>query len=999
MSGESKLKEVFGEAIDRRGAERVAFLDAACAGDEGMRRRVEVLIAAAEAEGVFLNDATMELPGGGLKVEGVGTRIGQYKLMQLIGEGGFGSVFLAEQEKPVRRRVALKIIKLGMDTKTVVARFEQERQALAMMDHPGIAKVLDAGATEAGRPYFVMDLVKGDPITVYCDKNNLTIPERLELFTQVCHAVQHAHTKGVIHRDLKPSNILVTTQDGRAQARVIDFGIAKATDRRLIDKTIFTEFRQLIGTPEYMSPEQAEGGLDVDTRSDVYSLGVLLYELLAGVTPFDPERLRSAAFGEMQRIIREVDPPSPSTRISKSIETLADVAAKRRLEPRRLSSVIRGELDWIVMRALDKDRGRRYDSPGNLAADIGRFLTGEAVVAAPASVGYKLRKAARRHKVGVTAAGFVALALIAGLGASLWQAGVAARERDAARLSAADALKAKNDAEARRKETQQVAEFQAAQLAGIDVEKMGRQLRADLLADARDSMQRSGVATAEIQARQERLGQLLDDTNLTNVALKSLDANIFGRALTAVNEQFKDQPVVKASLLQTLAATFVSLGLLDKATGPQAEALEIRRRVLGKEHRDTLESIAQTAGELQIRGKFEEAEVMFRDLTEVLSRIEGEESRLTLNTKSSLALCLLMQHKMAEGEPMLREVAATAVRVLGPDDADTLGLCSNLGGLLCESGRLVEAEQQFRRVLEGLRRSAGDDDADTCRGMNNLAIVIDRQGRLAESEPLYREALTRSLRVRGVDHQDTLLYRSNVGFLLYEQGRYAEAESETRESLERRLRVMGSEQFDTAQSEHNLGVILRDQGKFGEAEQHLKSALEKRKRLHSEGHPQVLQTLSAMGVFWLRRGELDKAGACLTEALDKRRAALGNEHLDTLESAKDMGDYQAARQRMAEAEALYREAAAGFDRNVGPADRRSAEARDGLGVVLTGLGRFEEAEACLRGAFRVMESSEGVSRDRRSLVAGHLGALYESWDKAAPGKGHDVKAKEWMGKK
>jgi len=315
-------------------------------------------------------DATIQAPLN----EGPGTRVGAYKLLQLIGEGGFGSVFMAEQERPVVRRVALKIIKLGMDTKQVVARFEAERQALAMMDHPGIAKVLDGGATDAGRPYFVMELVRGDPIVEFCDKNSLTVAARLELFAQVCAAVQHAHTKGIIHRDIKPSNILVSNQDGAWVIKVIDFGIAKATASRLTDKTIFTEQRQLIGTPEYMSPEQAEGSFDIDTRTDVYSLGVLLYELLTGSTPFDAKSLRAAAYGEVQRIIREDEPLKPSTRLSRNTDTLASIAAKRHAEPRRLGAIVRGDLDWIVMKCLEKDRTRRYETANGLAADIKRHL-------------------------------------------------------------------------------------------------------------------------------------------------------------------------------------------------------------------------------------------------------------------------------------------------------------------------------------------------------------------------------------------------------------------------------------------------------------------------------------------------------------------------------------------------------------------------------------------------------------------------------------------------
>ncbi|HEX5054000.1 MAG TPA: serine/threonine-protein kinase, partial [Planctomycetota bacterium] len=431
-----KLRRLFEAAIELPAAARTTFLDKKCNTDLGLKHRLQAMLALAD-EATFVlpagaGQAATPAPAPAAPQEGPGTRIGPYKLLQQIGEGGFGAVFLAEQEQPVQRRVALKIIKLGMDTRQVVARFEQERQALAMMDHANIARVLDAGATDSGRPYFVMELCKGDPIVAFCDKHHLTIAERLELMVQVCNAVQHAHGKGVIHRDLKPSNILVGTQDGRPQAKVIDFGIAKATSQKLTDKTLFTEHQQVIGTLQYMSPEQAEGSLDIDTRTDVYSLGVLLYELLTGSTPFDKRVLQNSMYSEIQRMIREVEPHKPSTRISDSRAQLVSLAAHRRVEPKRLGTLVRGELDWIVMKALEKDRTRRYETANGLALDLRRFLAGEAVLAAPPSAAYRLRKLLRRNKGAVAAAAAVATALLAGVVGFAWQAQLAQHERDQA---------------------------------------------------------------------------------------------------------------------------------------------------------------------------------------------------------------------------------------------------------------------------------------------------------------------------------------------------------------------------------------------------------------------------------------------------------------------------------------------------------------------------------------------------------------------------------------
>ncbi len=426
------IDEVFFVALERESPEaRAAYLDEVCATDPELRRRVERLLDAQPKLGSFL-DAPAAGPtltlGQPQAMEGPGTVIGPYKLLEQIGEGGMGVVYMAEQTQPMRRKVALKIIKPGMDTKQVIARFEAERQALALMDHPNIARVLDAGATESGRPYFVMELVKGVPITEYCDQHRLTIPERLDLFMQVCQAVQHAHQKGVIHRDIKPTNVLVTSLDGVPLPRVIDFGIAKATGPSLTDKTLFTGFAQLIGTPLYMSPEQAElSAVDVDTRSDIYSLGVLLYELLTGTTPFDQNTFRTAAFDELRRIIREVEPPRPSTRLSTLGATTTTISDNRQTDVRKLNRALRGELDWIVMKALEKVRQRRYETASGLARDVKRYLAGEPVEARPPTTWYRLTKFARRNRLVLTTAGLIALTLITGTAVSAWQAVIARR--------------------------------------------------------------------------------------------------------------------------------------------------------------------------------------------------------------------------------------------------------------------------------------------------------------------------------------------------------------------------------------------------------------------------------------------------------------------------------------------------------------------------------------------------------------------------------------------
>ncbi|MBL9121313.1 MAG: serine/threonine protein kinase [Phycisphaerae bacterium] len=724
------VKRIFVEATERPRSERVAYVTAACGDDELARVRVMALLAACEDEvgGAFMDSPT----GGGTAniaplaaaspgsftqpeelAEGPGTVIGPYKLLQRIGEGGFGVVFMAEQERPVRRRVALKIIKLGMDTRQVVARFEQERQALALMDHPHIAKVLDAGATRTGRPYFVMELCQGDAITQYCDTNSLSVPERLELMEQVCLAVQHAHQKGVIHRDLKPSNVLVSMQDGRPFAKVIDFGIAKATSARLTEKTLFTEHRQLIGTPEYMSPEQAEGSLDIDTRTDVYSLGVLLYELLTGCTPFDSRRLRAAAYAELQRIIREVEPPAPSTRLSQSRELIAGIATRRRSEPRKLGAIVRGELDWIVMKALDKDRKRRYESASALAEDIDRYLSGAAVRAAPPSRTYRVGKFVRRHRGVVMAATLIVVALLVGIVGTGYGMITAERQEAAA-------VQARREAE----------------------------IITGFLSDMLES------PAPDAQGRDVSMRAVLDEASGT------------------IATRLEGFPIAESQLRRTIGNAYRSLGELDRASDHLRGALEIRERVLGRRHRETVRARADLAGLRQQEGRYDDAE---RLANEALGDWEGD-----------------------------------------PDAALILGLRNNLAQTFVRQGRLPEAIKMQRKVVEGMRRARGPTDGDTIGVSVNFASMLQGVGERAEAERILVSVADDAVRALGQDHPTALFARSELAGFLLQERRYAEAEPILRDTLDRRVRVLGERHPHVGRTYANLGLVLDGLGKGSE---------------------------------------------------------------------------------------------------------------------------------------------------------------------------------------
>ena len=719
-----KARELFAAAAPLGAAERQAYLVGAGEADSDLLAHVTILLAAHDRAGDFLADATIgdsTLPDSRANTSEIpGAAIGPYRILQLIGEGGFGSVYLAEQEHPVRRQVALKLIKAGMDTRQVIARFDAERQALALMDHPNIARVLDAGATESGRPYFVMELVKGIPLTDYCDVNHLPTAQRLELFVQVCRAVQHAHQKGVIHRDIKPTNVLVTLHDGRPVPKVIDFGIAKATETPLTDKTLLTEIRQLVGTPAYMSPEQAEmAGVDVDTRSDIYSLGVLMYELLTGTTPFDARELRAAAFGEVRRIIREVEPPAPSTRLGTMGEALTAVAARRRTEPAKLGQSLRGELDWIVMKALEKERARRYDSASALADDVQRYLRDELVLARPPAKAYLARKFVRRHKVGIVTASAVAAALVLGLGVATVGFVRASRERDRA-------FAARFDEKLQRL------------LTGVALVE-AEQARAD----ADKARERAEQAHAHALGINDLLHELFAAVN----SRRTGDGATFDRILTGAAKKvdtgaLAEQPQLDAAVRTTLANVLFSYGYVADGEHHQREALAIRRRLAPPEgSADVAESLCDLGWLLQRKGDLDGAEQLLREGLDLNRKLLKPDDPAIATNLHSLAMVLMAKGGRDEAMPLVRE--SLTIRLAGCDAAiardpvvarsyaDRAHLRARTGdfaGALPDYGAALErndAEHLWWLHRAGIRLYTGDADAygDDCRRMTEKFLA------------------------------------------------------------------------------------------------------------------------------------------------------------------------------------------------------------------------------------------------------------------------------------
>ncbi|MCB9853073.1 MAG: tetratricopeptide repeat protein [Phycisphaerales bacterium] len=897
-----RIRNLFTSALELPSAEREAWLQSECGDDARLLKKLVRMIKAHDEDHRFLENGPISLDARG--IEDMPRTIGNYQIIQQIGEGGMGVVYLAEQTQPIRRRVALKLIKLGMDTKAVVARFEAERQALALLEHPSVARVFEAGATETGRPYFVMEYVPGEPITKFCDAHNLTLRERLDLFVQVCHAIQHAHQKGIIHRDIKPSNVLVMRKDGDAVPKVIDFGVAKATDHRLTEQTLFTEHGVLIGTPSYMSPEQAElSAIGVDARTDVYSLGVLLYEMIVGVLPFETADLGRAGYAEIQRIIREVEPTKPSTRFWSLGDVTRGICETRRCDRKTMHRQLSGDLDWIALKAIDKDPARRYASASELAADILRHVRDEPVIASPPSTTYRMRKFVRRHRGGVAASVIVLLTLILGIiGTSIgWR-----------RASRAEANAAAKADEAKRQ-----AEIATA---------VNDFLVVDLLSAVSPSAERG-------KGRNVLMRDVLD------AAAERIDAG------SAPGGRFAAMPAVEASIRQMLGVTYMNLGELKSAEPHLQRAYDLNSKYLGPRAIDTIRSINALGQINQAAGRHSQAQELYRQAVDTAMTELGPDHAMTMVAMNNLATLFHLQGRYEESSKLFRELVTSRRRVLGDGNSDTIATVSNLAISLARSNKLDEAEALLREWLPIAQRSLPEGDPNISFIMKNLGETLAQKGSISEARNYMTQALEIRRRVFGDEHPSTLTSRHDLAILLSMEGRNAEAADLFKQVTEARVRVLGEAHAETLSAKSNLANSYIALGRADEAERLLKECATVAERQYGPDHGITMRVTYLLGWLYLQQGRLADADATNTRLLEAQRRVLGLEHPQTLATLESVAWTQFQQQKYGESEDNHRELLSILERTTGPANPATRRIAFNLAAVLLAKKETDEARS------------------------------------------------------
>jgi len=854
-------------------------------------------------------DGLMEKPGA---------RIGRYKLQRLLGEGGMGTVYLAQQEKPVARQVALKIIKLGMDSKRVIARFETEQQALALMEHSHVARVYDAGLTANGRPYFVMEYVKGIPIAEHCDKHKLTVEERLGLFLHVCEAVQHAHQKGIIHRDLKPSNILVSIEGNEAVPKVIDFGVARAVSQQFTERTLYTEQGQLIGTPEYMSPEQADlNNQDIDTRTDIYSLGVVLYELLAGIPPFDPQTFQAAGIEHMRKVICEEEPKTPSTRLSKtSVEELAASARRRRTNAGALQRRLRGDLDWITLKAMDKDRTRRYASAGELATDIRRHLNHEPVLAGPPGAAYRLNKFVRRNRTMVTGIAAILVVLTAGIVVSMVFALGQARARA---------------------EAQAVSSFvQHSVLESLDPFKLG--------------------------GRPVTIRSVLD------------------RASKDLQDKFYGPPMAEAEIRYKIGRAYMSLGLYEVADVHMRRAVDICRAQLGSEDPKTLHWVWIRGSGYLFRCRFEEAEKLLSESLEGMRRVLGTKHEYTLHTMASLGLVYYIQGRFQEAEQLFREAVEINRLVRGEEHEGAYCHMWAMGYNL--QGHYKEAEQLCIRALDySRRRGFSEKGYFTLQTKLWFGDVCVNLGRYEDAERYLLDALNGWRDNWGEEFLFTLWTKTYLGWLYYCQGRYQAAEELLHPTLETARRVRGEVHLLSAHAMLGLGTLYLSQGRYDEAEPLLQDALGAANKLLGENNWLALYTMNTLAHLYRRQDHHATAETLYLTALKAQRRVLGDHNPYTLATMNGLALLRRQQGHFEDANDLFHEALRGRQNEFGEDHPATLESLHDFGVMYLEQGRHEQAETKLLAAYEGRKGRLGPEHLMTVRSLNKIIQLYEAWGK------------------
>jgi tetratricopeptide (TPR) repeat protein len=1025
-------------------AEREAYLDRVCRGIARLRADVERHLAEAEAEAMAEPEpppaeaapqaaapvAAGDVPAAGdapaaepadVGSERPGDTIGRYRLVKSLGEGGFGTVWLAEQFQPVRRQVALKIIKLGMDTAQVVARFEQERQALALMDHPNVARVLDAGATASGRPYFVMDLVQGVPIHEYCDRERLSVPARLRLFTQVCAAVQHAHMKGIIHRDLKPSNVLVSTRDGKPHATVIDFGIAKATSSKLTDRSLVTEAYQVIGTLQYMSPEQSQASPDIDTRTDVYSLGVILYELLAGTTPYDSGTFERAMLSEILRMIAESDPPPPSARVTSARDTLTQLADTRATDVRTLPGALRGDLDWIVLRAIEKDRDRRYESAEALAADIRRHLEGEEVLAAPPSGAYRMRKFVRRHRGPVAAAAAVAASLVAGVIAFAWQAGVARDERDAAVQAREAAVKAREAESVERKRSEDVATLMESLFEGVTpdaqdgrgdlrsqlVERLGdvtRQLDAgtgDPMVGARIrlaigttlmSLAEPQAAEAQFRTARETLKKELapGDPRIQSATLGLAGAvehcGRFGEAVALVEEARAEAAGSSDGSVASAEDLDHMLGMIRQAEGRldlavplfEAAAAAVDRKG-GPKTSDDLLVLHTLATAYRDIGRPEEAVTRLRDVLARRRELLGEDHTDTLMTANSLAVSLTSAKRLEEALAVQKDTLDALLRRRAPEHTMVLGCEANLAGTLSQLGRHDEAIARIERICRIADGRFPPESPDRVRPHMVLVSTYAAAGRLADATRVFDELRPRMWAVFGPAHDRVASLTAAFAHRAAQLGDASRAVAWLEEGAAAAEKARGPDHESVLEIREALGAVLRGSGDAARAAEILADVVERSRRTRGADDLRTLSAMHALGCaqFSLEQGEA--AVKTFEETLTRRRAKLGEDHADTLETQGCLGSAHWLCRQLDRSVPLLQDTLARQERTLGAENRSTLATAQDLLVNLDDARDaerlFDAMRVWLPRLLRVRGTQDPMLQ---SMASGYLGECSRS---------------------